>query len=240
MGKLEIPTAANETRSRRLFIWTTLSFIGLVGLASVYLYTSWISPFIMVENHAALTAASLTSPYGQFPLPNDPFRFIPCASGSILPSLDDLSPEKTWARLFDPNPEHWSWGKSQSNKTVQDHQNPYFGRGIFLCGYIDLPLDYTNKSESRIARLAVTKFQVSGLALIDLVSYNSSAGKKSERTIVIEPGGPGGSMSVSSPPSDFFLNLLQMLQDIKTSLSGNSDPEIAQVVRCTHGALLKK
>ena len=204
MGKLEVPMVANETRSRRSFVWSVLLFIGLVGLAGVYRHTSWISPFIVVEYHAALTAASWTSPYGQFPLPNDPFHFIPCTSRSILPSLDDLSPEKTWGRLFDPNPEHWSWGKSQSNKTAQDHENPYLGRGIFLCGYIDLPLDYTNKSESRIVRLAVTKFQVSGLALIDSVSCNSSAGKKSARTIVIEPGGPGGSMSVSLPPFEFM------------------------------------
>jgi pimeloyl-ACP methyl ester carboxylesterase len=54
-------------------------------------------------------------------------------------------------------------------------------------------LDHTNKSDSRIARLAVTKFQVSGLARVNAVKNSSSAGRKSERTIVIEPGGPGGS-----------------------------------------------
>lgn len=61
-----------------------------------------------------------------------------------------------------------------------------------MCGYLEVPLDYTNKSDSRIARLAVTKFQASGLARVGDTS-NLSAGKKSERTIVIEPGGPGGS-----------------------------------------------
>jgi pimeloyl-ACP methyl ester carboxylesterase len=54
-------------------------------------------------------------------------------------------------------------------------------------------LDYTNKADSRIVRLAVTKFQVSGLARVGDTTTNSTAGKKSERTIVIEPGGPGGS-----------------------------------------------
>jgi pimeloyl-ACP methyl ester carboxylesterase len=60
-----------------------------------------------------------------------------------------------------------------------------------LCGYLDLPLDYTNNSDPRIVRLTVTKFQVSGLAHVD--TPRSSAGEKSERTLVIEPGGPGGS-----------------------------------------------
>ncbi|KAE9378638.1 hypothetical protein N431DRAFT_363260 [Stipitochalara longipes BDJ] len=189
MGKLESRPVANVPRSRRSFVWTSILLIGIFGLASVYRHGSWISPFVAVEKHTA----QLNSPYGRFPLPKDPFRFIPCTSWSIPPPLDDDSPEKTWAKLFDPNPEHWSWGTPQSSKTKQGHGNPYSGRGIYLCGYIDLPLDYTNSSESRIVRLAVTKFQVSGLALVDSASCSSSEGKKSERTIVIEPGGPGGS-----------------------------------------------
>ncbi|CAD6892325.1 unnamed protein product [Tilletia laevis] len=47
------------------------------------------------------------------------------------------------------------------------------------CGYLDVPLDYTNKSDSRTARLAVVMYQVGE--------------KKSEKTVVINPGGPGGS-----------------------------------------------
>ncbi|KUJ15859.1 alpha/beta-hydrolase [Mollisia scopiformis] len=133
---------------------------------------------------------SNVSPYGRFPVPNDPFRFIPCTSTSLPPPLDDPHPEASWAKLFDPKPTHWNWGKSKSNETHESLTDPYAGRGIFLCGYVDVPLDYTNKSDSRIARLAVTKFQVSGLAP---TGSCSSAGKKSERTIVIEPGGPGGS-----------------------------------------------
>ncbi|KAJ3017944.1 hypothetical protein HKX48_003270 [Thoreauomyces humboldtii] len=52
-----------------------------------------------------------------------------------------------------------------------------------MCGYLDVPLDYTNVSDSRIARLAVTKYQTAGM---------SSAGK-TKRTVVVNPGGPGGS-----------------------------------------------
>ncbi|KAI1134849.1 alpha/beta-hydrolase [Hypoxylon sp. FL0543] len=134
------------------------------------------------------------SPYGQFPLSDDPFRFIPCTNVTVPPALDDSDPEQTWADLFDPNPDHWSWG----NVTEQSGQDddPYAGRGIYLCGYLDVPLDYTNETDARIVRLAVTKYQVSGLARVDtaLGPYaNPSAGSKSERTIVIEPGGPGGS-----------------------------------------------
>lgn len=194
MGNLEIRPASNGTQSRRSIVWKTIFIIGLVVLAGVYQHSAWISPVAVMKNHAAPFATPLTSAYGQFPLPNDKFHFIPCTSNSLLPGLDDQIPEKTWATRFDANPDHWSWGKSQPNKTEHD-ENPYSGRGIYLCGYIDVPLDYTNKSESRIARLAVTKFQVSGLALIASASCKPSAGKKSQRTIVIEPGGPGGSMS---------------------------------------------
>ncbi|CAD6888629.1 unnamed protein product [Tilletia controversa] len=49
------------------------------------------------------------------------------------------------------------------------------------CGYLDVPLDYTNHSDSRTARIALVMYQ---------------AGKtKSNRTIVLNPGGPGGSGS---------------------------------------------
>ncbi|OTA94696.1 hypothetical protein M434DRAFT_20720 [Hypoxylon sp. CO27-5] len=135
------------------------------------------------------------SPYGRFPLPDDPFRFIPCTNVTVPPALGDSDPEQAWADLFDPNPEHWSWGNATTEQSAQD-DDPYAGRGIYLCGYLDVPLDYTNKSDPRIVRLAVTKYQVSGLARVDTAlapHANPSAGSKSERTIVIEPGGPGGS-----------------------------------------------
>ncbi|KAI1170614.1 Alpha/Beta hydrolase protein [Nemania sp. FL0916] len=133
-----------------------------------------------------------TSPYGRFPLLGDPFSFMPCTNALSLPQLHDNHPKDTWADLFDPNPQHWSWGGSRPNETSDD---PYAGRGIYLCGYLDLPLDYINHSDTRIVRLAITKFQVSGLARDDSPRNHGStlAGTKSERTIVIEPGGPGDS-----------------------------------------------
>jgi pimeloyl-ACP methyl ester carboxylesterase len=168
--------------------------LAVVLVASINVYHSWILGNININGdvfdaaRAILTANS--SSFGHFPVPNDPFRFIPCTSTSLPPALDDCAPETSWAKLFDPDPSHWSWGKSKTNKTEESGSDAYAGRGIFLCGYLDVPLDYTNKSDIRVARLAVTKFQVSGLSRID--SY-SSTGKKSERTIVIEPGGPGDS-----------------------------------------------
>ncbi|KAL2114931.1 hypothetical protein VTJ04DRAFT_10594 [Mycothermus thermophilus] len=138
-----------------------------------------------------------TSPYGKFPVPEDPFHFIPCTSATQPPPLDDRNPDKTWAARFDPNPDNWSWGapKESDNATASTTSTTgdlYAGRGIYLCGYLDVPLDYTNSSDPRIVRLAVTKYQVSGLAKIDDLT-NPTAGRKSERTIVINPGGPGGS-----------------------------------------------
>ncbi|KAK0542172.1 hypothetical protein OC845_006739, partial [Tilletia horrida] len=47
------------------------------------------------------------------------------------------------------------------------------------CGYLDVPLDYTNSSDPRTARLAIVMYQ--------------AGKKKSKRTIVVNPGGPGGS-----------------------------------------------
>jgi pimeloyl-ACP methyl ester carboxylesterase len=110
----------------------------------------------------------------------------------LPPALTDGDPEKTWAELFDPNREHWSWGNKTTDQNVQD--DPYSGRGIYLCGYLDLPLDYTNASDARVVRLAVTKFQVSGLARAGArATSGRPAGAKSVRTLVVEPGGPGGS-----------------------------------------------
>ncbi|KGO74174.1 Peptidase S33 tripeptidyl aminopeptidase-like, C-terminal [Penicillium italicum] len=118
------------------------------------------------------------SPYGSFPQNDDPFQFIPCTDASRPPPLDDPTPQQSWAALFDRNPNHWSWGST--------------GRGIYLCGYLDLPLDYHNSSDPRIVRIAVTKFQVAGLAHKNDPSISPKS-YKSERTIIINPGGPGGS-----------------------------------------------
>ncbi|KAJ5420276.1 hypothetical protein N7465_002795 [Penicillium sp. CMV-2018d] len=117
-------------------------------------------------------------PYGSFPQPDDPFQFLPCTDASRPPPLDDPTPQKSWAALFDANPDHWSWGST--------------GRGIYLCGYLDLPLDYHNSSDTRIVRIAVTKFQVAGLAHRNDPSISPKS-YRSERTLIINPGGPGGS-----------------------------------------------
>lgn len=142
---------------------------------------------------------SESSPYGHFPKPGDPFKFIPCTRTTIPPSWDDPEPEKSWTALFDPKPENWSWGNATTSAgSSLDSHDPYAGRGIYLCGYLDAPLDHHNASDIRIVRLAVTKFQVSGLARLDSRQFSGSSeaskpGSKSERTIVLEPGGPGGS-----------------------------------------------
>jgi pimeloyl-ACP methyl ester carboxylesterase len=174
---------------KKLFFKTAaaVSVIFVVGLH--HLRKGIISPFDH-DRFFDTPWLSSSSPYGQFPMPNDSFHFIPCTNTSVLPYLDDADPEKSWAKLYDPDPEHWSWGNKTSDEYILQN-DPYSGRGIYLCGYLDLPLDYTNKSDSRIVRLAVTKLQVSGLARVN--TPPSSAGKKSERTLVIEPGGPGGS-----------------------------------------------
>lgn len=80
--------------------------------------------------------------------------------------MDEARPVEAWMRSYDAEPSHWSWG---ANST-----------GLYLCGWLDVPLDYTNASDPRIVRLAVTKYQ------------HSPRGA-SQRTLVVEPGGPGTS-----------------------------------------------
>lgn len=48
------------------------------------------------------------------------------------------------------------------------------------CGSLEVPLDHTNQSDTRTAQIAT-------------VLYSPRPGKKSERTVVLNPGGPGGS-----------------------------------------------
>ncbi len=190
--------------------------LGLLGLASVFRQQQWASSAdgqsfasFNISDIYGCHSHQLTSPYGTFPQPDDPFLFLPCTNRTVPPPLDDADPGKSWAALFDPDPEHWSWGNATRNELhatgrhVSD--DPYAGRGIYLCGYLEVPLDYTNESDARIVRLAVTKFQVSGLARADAAVRSSSSknddetttapepGSKSARTLVIEPGGPGGS-----------------------------------------------
>ncbi|KAH7155653.1 Alpha/Beta hydrolase protein [Dactylonectria estremocensis] len=144
----------------------------------------------MVGAHILMSFSLLHCVYGKFPKRNDPFHFIPCTNATLPPDLDDPEPERTWQALYEPDPDRWSWENNASE--YADENDPYAGRGIYLCGYLDLPLDYTNKSDSRITRQAVTKFQVSGLRRIN-GNFAPSAGRSSRRTIIVEPGGPGGS-----------------------------------------------
>lgn len=160
--------------------------LGIASLAGLYHLTTRGWP--QFRHHCSHHQHSIESPYGSFPQPDDAFRFLPCTNVTRPPALDDKDHESSWAKLFDPDPDHWAWG----NNTAGTSEDPYAGRGIFLCGYIDVPLDYKNESDARITRLAVTKFQVSGLARAD-GSSPPGAGTKSERTLVLEPGGPGGS-----------------------------------------------
>jgi pimeloyl-ACP methyl ester carboxylesterase len=182
-----------QTKQLRRSLFRTAATVSVFCIVALYqLKEGIIGPYYNYDRSIAASCSSNGSPYGKFPEPGDPFRFLPCTNATVLPALDDTHPATTWAKLFDPNPEHWSW----SNKTVDGNlssiqDDTYSGLGIFLCGYLDLPLDYTNSSETRVVRLAVTKLQVSGLAKVG--TLRSSAGKKSERTLVVEPGGPGGS-----------------------------------------------
>lgn len=188
------PPSTPPFRPRRSRLGTDLAIIGVLVLLSfgnIYLHAPQILGLGRHKSHSQ----SNDSPFGRFPLPKDPFRLIPCTNASVPPPLDDPHPEQTWAGLFDPDPSHWSWG----NKTVSVERaaaDPYSDRGIYLCGYLEVPLDYTNKSDDRIVRLAITKYQVSGLARVGapVDGYkNPPPGGKSQRTIVVEPGGPGGS-----------------------------------------------
>lgn len=181
------PSHSNSRRREwpcRAVIWSVAG-LGIVGLAGFHGLpipaNNWGFPINHIHVHCdQLQTQDL--PYGSFPEENDPFHFLPCTNDSRPPPLDDPFPQKSWATLFDPDPSHWSWGSN--------------GQGIYFCGYLDLPLDYHNHSDNRIVRIAVTKFQVAGLPLKNENASNDSSGHKnykSKRTLIIEPGGPGGS-----------------------------------------------
>lgn len=182
MGQLSLPSPAVVNTAPKPAPSRLGAFLAIIGLASLVSYQ--------------LTAASLAptkanEPYAPFPRADDPFQLLPCTDATLPPALDDPHHEISWAKLFDSDPSHWSWGNERDSSPL--HANDiYAGRGIYLCGYLDVPMDYLNISEIRINRLAITKYQVSGLARSD-GSSPDSAGTKSSRTLVIEPGGPGGS-----------------------------------------------
>lgn len=180
-------------RPFRLVLW---AFIIVVSVSMLWLRIQSIESYLSDSQHGTPS----TMPYGHFPKRGDPFSFIPCTNATVQPALEDPEPKRSWTDLFDRDPKHWIWGKGNSslrNGADGTSSDLFHGRGIFLCGYLDVPLDYTNSSDTRIVRLAVTKLQVSGLAPLaasgSFAPPSSSAGRKSERTIVVQPGGPGGS-----------------------------------------------
>lgn len=196
-GQPQRDRAPHRGRTKRLVVTTgavALSLLSLADLSHHGRVSGWIASWRGCAIGGCCEPSHLgpSSPYGRFPQPNDPFHFLPCTNTSLPPPLDHPDPERAWSRLFDPDPEHWSWGRPLPEAGGEgDGDDPHAGRGIYLCGYLDVPLDYLNVSECRTVRLAVAKFQVSGLARVD--GSNIPAGHKSERTLVIEPGGPGGS-----------------------------------------------
>lgn len=189
MGKGPTPALAAHPQARR-----SSALVLVLGLIGLVLISRWTSSRYLPDNyhhHHDLHPPSVTGGiYGCFPQPNDAFSFLPCTNATVPPALDDKDHKTSWSSLFDPDPDHWSWGNRTNPAAAAE--DPYAGRGIYLCGYIDVPLDYHNESDRRIVRLAVTKFQVSGLSRVD-GSSSPGAGNKSERTLVLEPGGPGGS-----------------------------------------------
>ncbi|OJJ42598.1 hypothetical protein ASPZODRAFT_137212 [Penicilliopsis zonata CBS 506.65] len=162
MKELIAASQPPSRRTSRLSVPVAVALICLLGLSHIF-NSNLFRPSCHPHEHPDLP------PYGLFPKPDDPFRFIPCTDTTLPPALDDPSPHTSWAALFSPDVETWRRGGPA-------------GTGVYLCGYLDVPLDYTNASDARIARLAVTKFQVAG-----------PGGGKSERTLVVNPGGPGGS-----------------------------------------------
>lgn len=72
-----------------------------------------------------------------------------------------------WAFPWPGHGDNFHWGPC---KGVSDKR--------FKCGYLDVPLDYTNKSDTRKIRLATNVYQPGRF--------------KSKQTIITNPGGPGG------------------------------------------------
>lgn len=197
-----VPNAAAKARptKRMNTLHVLFGIIALAGLASYQLTGSLVPDWRHHyhreghhRHHDHHHHHELDSPYGRFPKADDPFKLLPCTNATTPPDLKDQDHEASWAKLFDSDPSHWSWGnKTEPSPSKHHTDDVYAGRGIYLCGYLDVPLNYLNASEPRIVRLAITKYQVSGLARSD-GSSPPTAGAKSARTLVLEPGGPGGS-----------------------------------------------
>lgn len=147
--------------------WTWKPRLALILLSCYAWYH--LSPRFMAEKHDRIIKHGhhhSGHSWGNFPRKDDPFHFLPCTNLTLPPDVSDPHPLQTWNSLYDPNPSHWSFGNSTNS-------------ALYLCGWLDVPLDYTNSSDKRISRLAITKYQHSPIA--------------TNKTLIVEPGGPGGS-----------------------------------------------
>ncbi|TKY86841.1 hypothetical protein EX895_004128 [Sporisorium graminicola] len=101
--------------------------------------------------------------WASFPRKDDPFHFLPCTNETLPPPrLEDPYPLESWKQLYQPDPTRWLRGETNE-------------QSLYLCGWLDVPLDYTNASDPRVARLAINRFQLDPLP--------------SNRTLVVHPGG---------------------------------------------------
>lgn len=139
---------------------TWKAWLGLAALSAFFCFRLGVSSRIKhhgpVNNHE----------WGTFPRKDDPFHFLPCTNATFPPSLDEAKPLEAWQRLSEPDPSKWLRGENEKD-------------ALFLCGWLDVPLDYTNASDERVMRISVARFQ--------------HHPKPSARTLIIQPGGPGGS-----------------------------------------------
>ncbi|TKY88079.1 hypothetical protein EX895_003175 [Sporisorium graminicola] len=171
---LPAASAVAYRSAKRSISWQIKLTLALVAFLTLYHLDDIVSPH-RIRQHPAHPDSGRRG-WGHFPKVDDAFRFLPCTNATVPPALDDPRPVEAWARLYDADPSHWSWANSSSSRNASS------SGGLYLCGWLDVPLDYTNTSDPRIARLAVTKLQ------------HSPRGP-SKRILVVEPGGPGGSGS---------------------------------------------
>lgn len=155
----EVATQPAPCARSQGWTWRARLTLTLIGALA------WYNLFTAHKQHRIIKHGHHSShSWGTFPRKDDPFHFLPCTNLTLPPDVSDTHPLQIWSSLYDSNPSHWSYGNSS---------------GLYLCGYLDVPLDYTNGSDTRISRLAITKYQ--------------HAPKSTKRTLVVEPGGPGGS-----------------------------------------------
>src|SRR5688572_19772792 len=121
------PLGRPGSHRRRPWLSRTLVVAAIICIAQLYRHGMFAIPPCADPTLIGLKR----SPYGAFPQPGDPFRFIPCTNTSLPPSLEDGHPERSWSRLFDPDPAHWSWGKepNETRASPGNVDDPYAGRG---------------------------------------------------------------------------------------------------------------